>query len=137
MDKQPSRQAEDEKRWLDILLKNPATTEIMNVIPRAMERYREAVEHLGNIRPEQVSEARERLKEITGGDIILKPFDGDGLTAEVHGNYASLIASSSIMLVAGACNGHYRTQFVLKQASGKRQQQDAKTYKATLISPAG
>ena len=100
------KQAEDEKRRLDILLKNtnPATTEIMNVIPRAIDRYREAVEHLGNIRPDQVSEARERLKEITGGEIILKPFDGDGLTAEVHGNYANLIASSSIMLVAGARN---------------------------------
>jgi site-specific DNA recombinase len=96
--------AEHEKRRLDILLRKtpPSSADIMNIVPHAMERYRASVEHLGNIRPEQLAEARIQLKEITGGAIKLTPFDGEGLAAEVRGDYANLIAKSSIMLVAGA-----------------------------------
>ena len=96
--------AEAEKRRLELLLKNshPSSAEIMHVIPRALERYREVVAELENIAPDLIPEAREHLRTITGGEIKLMPFEGDGLMAEIAGDYAALLGKSSIKVVAGA-----------------------------------
>ena len=115
------KKAEDEKRRLEVTLKNatPSAAEIMNLVPRALERYREFVGNLSSLKPELVAEARQQLRVITGGEIKLVPFEGDGLAAEIEGNYAALLGGSSKMLVAGARNGHFLTRFILKQPTGK------------------
>lgn len=115
------QKAEHEKRRLLLTLKTatPPAAEIMNLVPRALERYREFVDNLSSLKPEHVAEAREQLRMIAGGQIKLVPFEGDGLAAEIEGDYAALLGGSSKMLVAGARNGHFLTRFILKQPTGK------------------
>ena len=98
------KKAEDEKRRLELLLKNaaPSSAEITNLIPRALERYREFVDDMSQMKPDRVAEAREKLKVITGGEIKLMPFQGDGLRAEISGNYAALLGKQQLNVVAGA-----------------------------------
>lgn len=98
------KKTEDEKRRIELMLKNgqPSSAEVIHMLPRALDRYREMIGSLGDIQPDLVVEAREQLRMLTGGEVRMVPFDGDGLAAEVAGNYANLIAKSSIMVVAGA-----------------------------------
>lgn len=109
--------AEEERRDLQHQLKTapPKPDEIMQMIPKAIERYRDFVTGLSKFDADLIPEAREHLKVLTGGEVRLKPFGNDGLTAEISGNYASLIGGHQVVMVAGARNGHYLMTFLLKE----------------------
>lgn len=117
------QKAEDERRRLELMLKEgqPPSAEIMHILPRALDRYRDMIGQLGNIQPDLIPEAREQLRTLTGGEVRLLPFEGDGLAAEVTGDYCNLMKSSSTVMVAGARNGRFLTRFVLRQPTGKSQ----------------
>ena len=101
---QEIKAAEDEKRRLSLMLKNApaAPADIMHLIPRAMERYREYVANLSNVDADRIVEAREHLRTLTNGEVRMVPFEGDGLAAEVAGTYGALVGDRQLMMVAGA-----------------------------------
>lgn len=126
---QEIKKAEEDKRRLTLLLKNTPGTpaEIVGLIPRALERYREYVGKLSDLTPDMVPAAREQLKAITGDNVRMVPFEGDGLAAEVSGDYAALLGGHQLSVVAGARNGRYLMRWILKQPTG-----NYKEYKPAL-----
>ena len=65
---------------------------VADMLPRAMDTYRELVEDLGTATQREVARARSQIKHLLGGEIQLVPAeDRSHLVAELVGDYAGLL----------------------------------------------
>lgn len=106
--------AEAERKQLQAAL-NVDTREldkVADMLPRALDNYRELVEDLGAATQREVARARTQIKHMLGGEVRLVPAeDRSHLVAEMAGDYAGLLrlaggkaaaGLSKINMVAGA-----------------------------------
>jgi len=109
--------AEAERAHLECALKLDTSPldDIDGLLASLAGRYREMVDNLETVTLREVTEARNCIKALVGGDIKLVPTDTGGLNAEVRGDYAGLlelvkigpgamVAGAQLTLVAGARN---------------------------------
>jgi site-specific DNA recombinase len=86
--------AEAERKQLQAAL-NVDTREVDKVadmLPRALDNYRELVEDLGDATQREVARARTQIKHMLGGEVRLTPAeDRTHLVAEMAGDYAGLL----------------------------------------------
>ena len=93
----------------------PGLENIEEMLPRAVDTYRDLIENFEDVVMSRVSEARNQIKALVGREIPLHPTEAGGLEAVIQGDYAGLLAVSEqspgakgtgakLSLVAGARN---------------------------------
>ncbi len=80
----------------------------------ALARYARVAYSLEDFSTRDVTRARNMIRSLVGGEIILRPTEGGGLTAQLTGDYGGLIelvkeaspraGRHKARMVAGACN---------------------------------
>jgi DNA invertase Pin-like site-specific DNA recombinase len=82
--------AKAERERLARLVDVPGFDKIAHVLPRAAERFKEAIDDLENVTPREVARARAQIRQLVGGEIRFVP-EGAKLYAEMRGSYAGLL----------------------------------------------
>jgi len=121
--------AEAERLSIEKALRTEAVGlgKVASILPRAVDRYRDMVEHLEDVTRTDVVRARNQIKALLGNAIKLMPTPKGYLEAELQGDYAGLVAlanespgaragASKLILVAGTrnqrCLGLFEPWFV-------------------------
>jgi hypothetical protein len=86
-------------------LKTDVLAGVEQVLPAAADRDKALVSNLETVSLRDVSRARNQIRTLVGGEIILAPTHEGGLNAQMQGDYAGLIALTKapgkISVVAG------------------------------------
>jgi hypothetical protein len=77
-------EAERDRLQTELAAAIPALNKVVDVLPRAVDRYRKLVENLENIPQRKVARARTQIKHLVGGEIKLIPSENNNyLEAEL------------------------------------------------------
>lgn len=89
----------------------PALSNLEGLLEDALARYARVAYSLEDFSRRDVTRARNMIRSLVGGEIILRPTEGDGLSAQLTGDYGGLIElvketspRSKSRMVAGARN---------------------------------
>jgi DNA invertase Pin-like site-specific DNA recombinase len=108
--------AETERARLkgDLRANHAGAAKVVDILPRALERYERLVGNLESVAMADVAHAREQIRALTGGEIKLVPTPDGHLEAELTGDYGGVLrlagtadhnplrTNDEINLVAGA-----------------------------------
>ena len=98
----PKLEAERARLLAELNVDTRELDRVAEMLPRAMDTYRELVEDLGAATQREVARARSQIKHMLGGEVRLVPAeDRSHLVAELAGDYAGLLRLAGGKAVAG------------------------------------